>query len=177
MFDVLIKNRYAAMNIDAYNRTAIATEDVPNGGVFTLAKYADNEEGVWKAEKPSATTAVDIWMASSPENVLTKLPDGTILSGVDHNVRNFTNIAGQPIDAFKPVVGDVLTIVPKDDEGDHATRNFIGIQANHFELQALESKPESGFYMEKIGKTVMHIGDGSFVKKAVPAYKYVVRAN
>ena len=177
MFDVLIKNRYAAMNVDAYNRTAVATEDVPNGGVFTLDKYKTGEDMVWEAKKPTEATAMGVWMASSPEIVITELPDGTRLKGIDHNVRNFVNLEGEMIDAFKPVAGDVLTIVPAE-EGTFASQNFLGIDVNQFKLKTLASAPEGGgFYMEKIETTTMNIGDGSFVKKSVPAYKYVVRAN
>lgn len=177
MFDVLIKNRYAAMNIDAYNRTAVATEDIPNGGVFLLNNYKSGEDMLWEAKKPTTETAVGVWMASSPEIVITELPDGTRLKGIDHNVRNFVNLKKEMIDAFKPVVGDVLTIVPAEDGG-FATKNFVGIDANKFTLKTLDAAPSGGgFYMEKIETTTMNIGDGSFVKKSVPAYKYVVRAN
>lgn len=172
MFDMLIKNRYAAMNVDSKNCTVICDEDIANGCVFTRKRDGND----WKAEKPTATTVTGVWMASSPEIVITKLPDGTLLKGIDLNVRDFVNLANQPIDAFKPEIDDVLTIVPAVSTG-FESNTYLGIEANKFALKPLNDAPASGFYMEKIEKTVAHIGNGDFVKKAVPAYKYVVRAN
>lgn len=52
MYDVLIKNRYAALNVDSFNRTAVCDEDVPNGSVFALKEYSEDADSnmVWKAE-------------------------------------------------------------------------------------------------------------------------------
>ena len=63
---------------------------------------------VWEATAPAATTATGLWMVCSPEVVKTKLPDGTIISGVDSNVRDFVNFAGEPLDVFKMAAGDLI---------------------------------------------------------------------
>ena len=84
MYDVLIKNGYAALNVDNWNRTVVCEEDVPNGAVFALSEYSTDADSkiVWKAGKPVAN-AKNLWMASSPEVVITTLPDGTELKGID----------------------------------------------------------------------------------------------
>ena len=50
-----------------------------------------------------------LWMAYEPEVVLT-VSGSNQFKGIDHDVRNFTNLAGTPFTAFQPQVGDILTI-------------------------------------------------------------------
>lgn len=178
MYDVLIKNGYAALNVDNWNRTVVCEEDVPNGAVFALSEYSTDADSkiVWKAGKPAAE-AKNLWMASSPEVVITTLPDGTELKGTDNNIRDFVNIKGHPIDAFKLVEDDVLTIVPSTANATAmATAKFLIPDATKFTLkaQAEATAPTAGMYLKALGATTAHIGDGNLVKKAVTAYKFVV---
>ena len=178
MYDVLVKNRYAALNVDSFNRVAVCTEDVPNGSVFALKEYSEDADSnmVWKAEKVAAN-AKSMWMASSPEVVITTLPDGTELKGIDNNIRDFVNIKGHPIDAFKLIEDDVLTIVPSEANATAmATAKFLIPEAGKFALkaQAEATAPTAGMYLKALGATTAHIGDGNLVKKAVTAYKFIV---
>lgn len=177
MYDVLIKNGYAALNIDNFNRTVVCEEDVPNGAVFTLTEYSTDADSkiVWKAGKPAAE-AKNLWMASSPEVVITILPDGTELKGIDNNVRDFVNIKGHPIDAFKLVEDDVLTIVPSDTNATAmSTAKYLIPDAGKFALKAeTATAPTAGMYLKALGATTAHIGNGDLVKKAVTAYKFLV---
>lgn len=177
MYDVLIKNGYAALNVDNWNRTVVCEEDVPNGAVFALSEYSTDADSkiVWKAGKPAAG-AKNLWMASSPEVVITTLPDGTELKGIDNNIRDFVNIKGHPIDAFKLIEDDVLTIVPSTANAtEMATAKFL-IPDAKFTLKAQDgdTAPTTGMYLKALGATTAHIGDGNLVKKAVTAYKFVV---
>ena len=180
MYDVLIKSGYAALNVDNWNRTVVCEEDVPNGAVFALSEYSTDADSkiVWKAGKP-ATDAKNLWMASSPEVVITTLPDGTELKGIDNNIRDFVNIKGHPIDAFKLIEDDVLTIVPSEANATAmATAKFLIPDTTKFAFKAktetATAAPTAGMYLKALGATTAHIGDGNLVKKAVTAYKFVV---
>lgn len=176
MYTYLVKNRYAAENIDSFNRTAVCTEDVPNGAVFALKEYSEDADSkmVWKAEKVVAN-AKTMWMASSPEVVETVLPDGTVLKGIDNNVRDFVNIKGHPIDVFKLTEGDILTIVPDEKNTTMATAKWLIPDATSFNLKEEKTtEPTSGMYLRALGATTLHIGDGNIAKKSVPAYKFEV---
>lgn len=176
MYDVLIKSGYAALNVDNWNRTVVCEEDVPNGAVFALSEYSTDADSkiVWKAGKPAAD-AKNLWMASSPEVVITTLPDGTELKGIDNNIRDFVNIKGHPIDAFKLIEDDVLTIVPDEKNTTMATAKYLVPDAGKFALKAeTTTAPTAGMYLKALGATTAHIGDGNLVKKAVTAYKFVV---
>lgn len=176
MYDVLVKNRYAALNVDSFNRTAVCSEDVPNGSVFALKEYSEDADSnmVWKAEKVAAN-AKTMWMASSPEVVITILPDGSELRGLDNNIRDFVNVKGHPIDVFKLVEGDILTIAPDEKNTTMAAAKYLIPDATKFALKAEDTtEPTSGMYLRALGATTLHIGNGDMVKKAVPAYKFEV---
>ena len=180
MYDVLIKSGYAALNVDNWNRTVVCEEDVPNGAVFALSEYSTDADSkiVWKADKPAAD-AKNLWMASSPEVVITILPDGTELKGIDNNIRDFVNIKGHPIDAFKLIEDDVLTIVPSEANATAmATAKFLIPDTTKFAFKAKTeddtTAPTAGMYLKALGATTAHIGDGNLVKKAVTAYKFSV---
>jgi len=51
-----------------------------------------------------------LWMAYEPEIVTIVTASGKKFRGIDADVRDFVNIAGTPFSAFKPQLGDVLTI-------------------------------------------------------------------
>ena len=180
MYDVLIKNGYAALNVDNFNRTVVCEEDVPNGAVFALTEYSTDADSkmVWKAAKP-AETSKNLWMASSPEVVITVLPDGTELKGIDNDIRDFVNIKGHPIDAFKLVEDDVITIVPSETNATAmSTAKFMIPDSAKFAFKAKTTSPTeaptSGMYLKALGATTAHIGNGDLVKRAVTAYKFLV---
>jgi len=187
MFNVLIKNQYSAMNVDAKNRTAVAEVNLQNGAIFALDEYstAADSKRVWKV-KQLAEGAKGFWMASSPEVVTTVLPDGTVLKGIDNNIRDFVNVAGQPFDAFKVMEDDILTFIPGDAASD-PNASIIGkdiliaastgfafkeYKASEHEGAAL---PASGMYLQKVDTEKAHIGDGALVKTAITGAKYQVK--
>ena len=66
MANVIIKRSVAATNIDSYNRSAVATENLDNGSVFALKEKDETNELLWKVAAPTAN-AKGLWMATSPE--------------------------------------------------------------------------------------------------------------
>jgi hypothetical protein len=106
---VLIQNAVQALNIDALNRSVVSTQDIDNGSVFRLTGLSTTagEGEVWVAATPSSIT--DLWMAYEPEIVVTV--SGTKeYKGINPDVRDFYNITGKVFAAFKPMIGDILTI-------------------------------------------------------------------
>lgn len=179
MYNLAFKVQVMAKDNDAMVRTAACASEIQNGDVVVLDKYVTDADSkmVWEATAPAATTATGLWMVCSPEVVKTKLPDGTIISGVDSNVRDFVNFAGEPLDVFKMAVGDLIEITPAD-ATTYASANYLGIEADKFTLKPLSVAPSAGFYMEKKRTTTYHGDDnGSFVKKQIPSYVYEVKVN
>ena len=172
--NVVIKRRVAAHNIDALNRTVVATEDLENGSIFTLAARStnDGEDEVWSAAKPTATSS-NVWMAKSSEVTITTVGEGDYalqMKGIVEDPRMFTNVKGLVFDAFKPQVGDIIEMTLGEDGKD-----YLVAQAS-YTLKA-DSAAGDGFAMHKVGTGVLHIGSASLVKTPVKTYIYEVVAN
>jgi hypothetical protein len=163
---ILVQNSVQAMNIDAFNRSAIGSADIDNGNVFYLASKSttDGEGEVWVATQPATgalklslsllgTTYVslsegsigtqrvtayqfevtdnssNLWMAYSPEVVTVVSETGKKYKGLTNDPREFTNLSGEVFDAFKPQVGDIITITADGITGTIGT-NTYAVAAN-----------------------------------------------
>lgn len=104
-------NAIAALNIDAFYRSAKSAVDVDNGNIVKLTtKSAEADETeVWTAIAPSTSDGLTgLWMVHQPELVLTPNGSGGFYAGLNPDVRNFYNLAGSIFRVFKPQVGDIL---------------------------------------------------------------------
>lgn len=175
--NVVIKRRVAAHNIDALNRTFVATEDLENGSIFTLTERSttDGEDEVWKVAKPTDTSR-GVWMAKSSEVTITKVGEGTgadvlMMKGIVEDPRMFTNIAGLVGDCFKPQVGDIIEMTLGDD-----TSKYLVAADDAYKLK-VAAAAGTGFAMHQVGTSILHIGSAKLVKTPVKTYIYEVVAN
>lgn len=182
MANVVIKRRVAAHNIDSLNRTAVyADADIENGSVFELRTRStvDGEDEVWKATAvppEEASTAMGLWMAKSPEVVLTTVTDGTNslnFKGIVEDPRYFTNVKGYVFSAFKPQAGDIIEMTLGQDSGG----DYLIPQDGSMTLKASANDTVTGFAMKKIDTGILHIGSAGFVKTPVKTYIYEVVRN
>ena len=173
--NVVIKRRVAAHNIDALNRTFVATEDLENGSIFTLTERSttDGEDEVWKVATPTADS-LGVWMAKSSEVTITTVGEGDYalqMKGIVEDPRMFTNVKGIVGDCFKPQVGDIIEMTLGDD-----TQKYLVADAA-YKLKAAADKPSKGFAMHQVGNSILHIGSAKLVKTPVKNYIYEVEDN
>ena len=188
--NVVIKKRTASFNVDSLNRTAVFTEDVDNGCVAVLKAYSGipGEEMVWKAEKPTASSK-GLWMATSPEVVITRAldADGATgmpaidMKGVINDPRAFYNIKGYMVDMTYLNVGDIIEMtcagIQKSSGGAYdGTDAYLVADTANFKLKG-SATAGSGMALRKIGTSKLHIGNAALVKNGVTTYKFVVEAN
>ena len=82
--------------------------DLQNGSVF--AKGDEYSEQVYEIAAPAEGNLKGLWMASSPiDTVLTDATGNQYKPGI-LDPRAFTNPKGLVFSAFKPQVGDIITI-------------------------------------------------------------------
>ena len=124
-YGVLIESMIQAKNIDAFNRSVKAQIDVAGGGLIALTAPTAQGDDVWTAAAPSSELG-GLWMAYNPE-VKYILVNGKKFAGLSADARDYTNIAGEVFDAFKPKVGDeiVVTIDAVDATGADAVAGDI----------------------------------------------------
>lgn len=172
--NVVIKRRVAAHNIDALNRTFVATEDLENGSIFTLTERSttDGEDEVWKVAKPTAAS-LGVWMAKSSEVTITTVGEGDYalqMKGIVEDPRMFTNVKGLVGDCFKPQVGDMIEMTLGDDTAKYLVADVA------YKLKVADAAG-SGFAMHQVGTSILHIGSAKLVKTPVKTYIYEVVAN
>ena len=125
-YGVLIESMIQAKNIDALNRSVKAQIDVAGGGLIALTAPTAQGNDVWTASVPASGSLGDLWIAYNPEVKYTKV-NGKVYAGLSADVRDYTNLAGEVFDAFKPKIGDeiVVTIDAVDATGASATAGDI----------------------------------------------------
>ena len=106
-YGVLIESMIQAKNIDALNRSVKAQIDVAGGGLLALTAPTTQGDDVWTAAAPATGNLGGLWIAYNPEVKYTDV-NGKRYAGLSADIRDYTNIAGEVFDAFKPKVGDEL---------------------------------------------------------------------
>jgi len=79
----------------------------------TYISLADGTVGTQRVtayELEVVANTTGVWMAYSPEIVTVVTASGKKYKGLTPDPREFTNISGEVFDAFKPQVGDIITI-------------------------------------------------------------------
>ena len=189
--NVVIKKRTASFNVDSLNRTAVFTEDVDNGCVAVLEAYsATSDEGIVWTAKQATTTDKGLWMATSPEVVITRALDADEaagmpaidMKGVINDPRAFYNVKGYMVDMTYLNVGDIIEMTCAGIEkssGNNAaydgTDDYL-VPTAGFKLKG-SATAGSGMALRKIGTSKLHIGNAALVKNGVTTYKFVVEAN
>jgi hypothetical protein len=109
---VAILNKVQATDVGSYNRVARSASDIDNGWVMQLATRSSTtgEGEVWVGTIAAGGAGLQhLWMAYSPE-VVEVVSGSNVFKGIDADVQNFYNIAGEMIDVFKPQIGDLITL-------------------------------------------------------------------
>ena len=124
---VLIESMIQAKNIDALNRSVKAAVDIDGGNLIALTAPTTQGDDVWTAAAPSSELG-GLWMAYNPEVKYTYV-NGKVYAGLSADARDYTNVAGEVFDAFKPQKGDEIVIladnVDADDVDDVVAGDFL----------------------------------------------------
>lgn len=174
-YGIILKSNIAATNVDSYNRTAKAAADFENGSVFELLTRSavDGEGQVWVATAPSGLT--NLWMAATPEWV--DVINGVqVYRNIDVDPANFINKAGQMIAAFKPQLGDIITLSADAVGGTKGANGFVVATASEKKLQ-WAAAAVTGLSLKLIDTTYISKGNGTLGSaQRVTAYKFEVVA-
>lgn len=167
---IMIPNATVATNVDAYNRPAIGEVDYDNGAVFELLSKSTTEgEGeVWVATAPVGITG--LWMAYEADKIITT--DGTY-RGINPDSRNFFNAKGLVFSAYKPKVGDIITLTAPAFEGTYTegTTKFANAVAGESTLTFGATQTADALSYRVLGQTYVSIGTGLMDEQRIPAYQ------
>ena len=170
MANVVIKRSVAATNIASYNKSAVATVDVPNGSVFSLKEKDTANELLYKATAPAANEK-GLWMATSPEVIYVGKTQGGSC-----DPRDFVNKAGKPIDATYLVPKDIIEMTGEGITG-IATATYLVANTGTTLVASTAAPTSGGICLRKIGTGTLKVGDGAIAPAAIPTYVFEVEAN
>jgi hypothetical protein len=179
MNTVLEQTLTAAMNVDIYNGSFVySTADLDNGSVFI--KGAESSNQVYAVTLPSTGSLSGLWMASSPiDTIITDAIGNQYKPGI-LDPRAFTNVAGKVFSAFKPQVGDIITMTAPGFTGTYTEGTTLYANAsNGVSTLAFGTTQTASALSFKILKvTYISIASANAIgSQRVPAYKLECVAN
>jgi hypothetical protein len=178
---VLIKDQTASKDVSSYNRSVVSgstATSLDNGNVFLLQTRGTSASNIeaWVFSACNSASMIGLWMAASPEVPITV--DGTLIyKGMNQDPRNFYNVGGTVFDAFKPQVGDIITLTA--DALDSGTAQaYANASAGAFTLVwAAGPAAATTFCLRYLATTYISIGSGGIDNQRVAAFKFEVLYN
>ena len=177
---LLNQNMVQALNIDAFNRSAVGAADLDNGNLVVLATLSTTagEGEVWAATRPESGTLVGTWMVASPEVVVTYggVAGTSAYKGIDPDPRSFYVKTGEVFRAIKLQIGDIVELTSD------AIATGTGVGAAYAVVTAATYKltwaagAVTGLSLRLIGTSYISLADGSIGTQRVTSYKFVVEA-
>lgn len=106
---VVVANKVAATNIDAFVRPIITQQNMDNGYFFSLNSVSSGSGvEVWVPTVPSTGSLSNVWMLKEPE--LPFASAGTNVYNGLGTVRDFYVSASQVATAIRPALNDIITV-------------------------------------------------------------------
>jgi len=176
---VLIPNKVAAKNTDSYVRPAISASALDNGNVFTLPQKTgvSGEGEVWLAKSiPNSNTAstsgCTVWMAGQPEQPFAVAGDN-VYYGLG-SIQDFYISACSVFTAFKPAVGDIITVTSDALDSSTAAAYAIASDTGNYKLK-WSATVEIGFTLRYLATTYIPSASGSAIGSGrITAYQFEV---
>ena len=173
---VLIQNKAKAIDVSSLNRSVICASNIDNGWVMSVESlYTDGGDNeVWLATQPTTGSLTGLWMAYSPEIVLTD----SKYRGINPDPRDFVNSASYVFDAFKLEEGDIITLSYDALLGSKSTNKYAVAGVTSFKFEWFETPSGSVTTLRHLEDTHISIASGSQIgSHRTTAYKFEVIVN
>jgi hypothetical protein len=159
--NVLIPNKVAAKDVDAYVRPVICASAVDNGNVFQLNSMSGTtgEGEVFVATAPTSASSTDCWMAGQPEQPFATAGNN-IYYGLG-NIQDFYNSASAVFTAFRLNKGDIITVTA--DAMDSATPQAYAVPVTGTFKFAWAPAASTGLSFRYLSTTYIPIASGSSI--------------
>jgi hypothetical protein len=172
---VLIPSAIAAKNIDSYNRPVVSASALDNGNVVVLTgkSITAGEGEVWTAVVPSTSAGLTgLWMVYSGDEVV--LTDSRY-KGLDPDPRNFFTPATKTVSAFKPALGDIITVNAEALAGTFILNTTTHVNATDTTggLKLLWGNSQTGSVLsyKLLGVTYFSLATGAIDTQRITAYE------
>jgi hypothetical protein len=174
-YGVLIPNAIMATNIDSLNRTVVDAVAIENGQVLVMGARSTTAglSEVFEISQPasSGSNLTGLWMAYSGDEIV--LTDARY-KGIDPDVRNFINAAAKPFSAYKPMLGDIITLTDDAITGTYSAGVTTHINATNadWQLNWGNSQTASVLSYKLLGVKYISLATGAIDTQRVVAYEF-----
>lgn len=170
-YGVIVPDKIAAQNVDAWNRPVVSATALENGFVARLETMSTTtgESEVWVATAPATTAPglTELWMIYEPEIVNT----ADKYRGLDPDPRNLQHAIGDIVSAFKIQVGDIITFSADALTGTKSTNTFVNATNGDFQLTWGATQTADVVSFRLMTTTSLSIGLGSIGTQRITAYR------
>jgi len=172
-YGVIVPEKIAAQDVQAWNRSAVAATDYEqcSVGYFSGKSSTAGESEVWTITAPVTAHLFDLWMMFEPEIMLTNEK----YKGLDPDPRNFLKHDGEIFSVFKPQVGDLILMTADAVTGTKSTNEYV-VATNTAQQLTWAAAAVSGLSLNLIEEDYISIADGSIGGQRVTAYRFEVTA-
>lgn len=179
MSGFVLRSAVSAHTDQALNRRGIyASANLDNGSVMQLLTQSTDADKsrVWVATAPATGAGLqNLWMAST-DGVVSVISNGKTYRGLSNDfISDFTNVAGEIIDFFKPQVGDIVEMTAESLGGTKGANTFVVATDAEVKLQ-WGAGAVSGLSLKLIGESFVSKGTGAIASQRVLTYKFEVVA-
>jgi len=168
---ILIPNALAASDVDAWNRTVVvAANAVDNGDIVTLGALSGTagEGEVFTAATPTTGNLTGCWMIYSGDEIV--LTDARY-KGLDPDPRNFFTATGKVVSAYKPQIGDIVTMSADCFTAGRSSNTFGNATNAQTKLVWGGSQTGSVLSYGMVEETYISLGTGAIDNQRVVAYR------
>ena len=172
-YSVLIPSAIAAMNVDSFNRSAVDVADIEQGTILVMGARSTTAGlgEVFEVSQPVTGALTGNWMAYSGDEIV--LTDAKY-KGLDPDPRNFINAAGKVFSAYKPQLGDIITITDAGLTGSYSAGVTTHINATDQEWKLKWGNSQTGSVLsyKLLGVKYISLATGAIDTQRVVAYEF-----
>jgi hypothetical protein len=175
--NVIVLNKVAAKDVDAFVRPITCASALDNGNVFqllTLSSTAGETDEVFVATAPTSASATDCWMAGNPEQPFA-LAGTNVYYGLG-NIQDYYISASATSFGFHLQKGDIITMT--SDGLDSATAQAYAVPVDGSFKFAWAPAASTGLSLKYLKTTYIPSANGSAIGTGrITAYKFQVVGN
>lgn len=178
-YAVIELNQVAATDVGIYNRTAVSGSNMEQGSLMRLDSLSSGsgQGEVFTATQVATGSLVDVWMTNAAFIPYLASADGEIFNVGSEDPRNFYVPSSRVFTAFKPQVGDIVTLSEDAFTAAKSTNTYANATTGQWQLVWGASQAASALCFKYLATKWISIGNPAVASGRVTAYRMVCLAN
>ena len=178
-YAVIELNQVAATDVGIYNRSAVSGSILEQATLMRLDSLSSGsgQGEVFAATQIVTGSLVNVWMANAAVIPYLSSTDGEIFNIGSEDPRNFVIPAGRVFNAFKPQVGDIVTLSEDCFSGARSSNTYANATTGLWQLVWGTVHAPNALCFKYLATKWISIGNPAVASGRVTAYRMVCLAN